>query len=85
MNRDVGPYPAAPTALAAARQAVAAAMAQASGHDGYQAARAVLASLEDADLLEVATTLAAVLGRPAELVVTADEWRVLAKALEVEP
>jgi hypothetical protein len=79
------PGPSSAQALAAAREAVLAALAESTSTAGHHAARAVLAVLSGADLLEVAVILAALLARPADLILTDAEWAELAARWGLEP
>lgn len=81
----MAPGPATAQALAAAREAVLAALAESTGTDGHHAARGVLAALSALDLLDVAVILAALVARPDDLILTDDEWAELAARWGIEP
>lgn len=80
-----GTVPATPGALPAARRAVLAAMLGGDGADAFVQARQVLAAVSAGELVDVASTLAVMLGQPGTTLLTPDEWAVVAKALRVDP
>lgn len=81
MSALASPGPASTPVLQLARHVVYAAVAGSNADDGHRAARAELAQLAVDQLLDVAATLATMVGRPGEVMLTWDEWTELATVI----
>lgn len=77
----VTPGPATTPTLQLARHVVYAAVSGSNAGQGHDAARSELAQLTVDQLLDVAATLAAMVGRPSEVMLTWDEWTELATVI----
>lgn len=80
-SRPPAPGPASTPTLQLARHVVYAAVSGSTPEQGHHAARAELAQLTVDQLLDVAATLAALLGRPGEVQLTWDEWVEVAERI----
>lgn len=79
------PGPATAATLATARGVALAALAAPNAAAGHAAARGELAGLTVEQLLDVAATLAAMVGRAHELLLTHREWTEIAWHVKGEP